>query len=816
MLPAFLNPALAAAALACIAVPIIIHFLFRRRKRPVEFGAIRFLLAALRKQQRRLRLEQLLLLAARVALVALLALAVGRPVWSSADAADRGPRTLVLILDNSLTSQASPASTSDLALAKSRALELLSALDPSRGDRAALLTLAAPAEAPIPTPAFDLSAVRAAVAAVEPQASAADLPGAAALLKSLSTSEANAPLTLAALGAWRTGSLDVLPDTATPVTSPSPSGSIRVLASPPTEAPADNVAITAVEPLRRVLVQPESAGPLSSARTESIRVSLRRSGPGVASSALTTLRVRPLDQSTPDVAAFTTVPISWQPGQDSLTVAAAVRIPADAIAPGARGVLLQAEIDRDAIPGDNTFYRPVPARRALRVVIAAASRAPAARPSEFTAPEWFALALSPQTGVSAGALALAGSTEVRVTRVDAARLAAAELDGADALIITSPQLIAPPAPASGWSLVRRFADAGGLVIISPPAAPQPQTWTDAMIAALGLPWQIARDPRPFSPAVPLAVPSDSASPWLALLNAELAELLKPVTVSQLLPVTNVAPGQVILALADNTPLLLAAPPADTSSAPSSPQSNSSPPPAAPSPEPAAPEANIASSTPAARGLIVFWAAPPELAWTTLPAMPLMVPLTQELLRQGVGQALGSSVFTAGAALPVLPGVREWARVQGDGPTALSAAQPGAIRSASVYRALDASGATLHVAAWNADPRASRTTTQTPEQVRPALARLLGSAPLTWLAPPGDTDAPSPASSSPTDGESTVSPARALARDPQSTPIDLPLLAAALALGLLETALARWFSHARLARSTAAAPVPSAPASEAAA
>src|SRR3954463_1752770 len=59
-----------------VSIPIIIHLLNRRRFKVVTWAAMRFLLAAQKQNTRRLRLEQLLLLLVRCALVALLVFAM--------------------------------------------------------------------------------------------------------------------------------------------------------------------------------------------------------------------------------------------------------------------------------------------------------------------------------------------------------------------------------------------------------------------------------------------------------------------------------------------------------------------------------------------------------------------------------------------------------------------------------------------------------------------------------------------------------------------------------------------------------------------
>lgn len=79
----FLNPILAAVGLACVALPILIHILMRRRRKPVTWGAMRFLEQAYKRQRKRIRFEQWLLLASRCLLVAALALALGGRCWGA-------------------------------------------------------------------------------------------------------------------------------------------------------------------------------------------------------------------------------------------------------------------------------------------------------------------------------------------------------------------------------------------------------------------------------------------------------------------------------------------------------------------------------------------------------------------------------------------------------------------------------------------------------------------------------------------------------------------------------------------------------------
>src|SRR5262245_48980732 len=98
----FLNPIMLA-GLAAISVPIIIHLLNRRKFHKVVWAAMRFLQNAVEQNQRRMRVEDMILLALRCLLIALLALALARPaILSNASGVfGQSKVTGVIILDNS-------------------------------------------------------------------------------------------------------------------------------------------------------------------------------------------------------------------------------------------------------------------------------------------------------------------------------------------------------------------------------------------------------------------------------------------------------------------------------------------------------------------------------------------------------------------------------------------------------------------------------------------------------------------------------------------------------------------------------------------
>lgn len=69
----------ALAGLALISIPILIHLFNRRQAKVIEWGAMRFLAGSMVARRRRVQIEELILLALRCLLVALIVLAIARP-----------------------------------------------------------------------------------------------------------------------------------------------------------------------------------------------------------------------------------------------------------------------------------------------------------------------------------------------------------------------------------------------------------------------------------------------------------------------------------------------------------------------------------------------------------------------------------------------------------------------------------------------------------------------------------------------------------------------------------------------------------------
>nr|MDQ3330604.1 BatA domain-containing protein [Planctomycetota bacterium] len=118
--------------LGLAAVPVIIHLLFRRPYRDVPWAATRFLLAATKKHAKRLRLEQLLLLLVRIAVLLLVALALARPYFGSPQAAagPDPPRHRIIVIDASYSMGHELAGQSSFDLARQAVREVTDAARP--------------------------------------------------------------------------------------------------------------------------------------------------------------------------------------------------------------------------------------------------------------------------------------------------------------------------------------------------------------------------------------------------------------------------------------------------------------------------------------------------------------------------------------------------------------------------------------------------------------------------------------------------------------------------------------------------------------
>lgn len=743
----FLNPILAAVGLGCIALPILIHILMRRRRKPVAWGAMKFLEEAFRRQRKRTRFEQLLLLAARCLLVAALALALGRPLLGAAGVLGRKPaRTVYLLVDNSIAAGVSGASGGTaLSAHKARGLELIQSLSAARGDRVAVLSLAGPAQAVVLPAASDLAAAAELVRGLEQEDSRADLRGALEIVASAGGAGGDSAkgAEIIVLSEFRAGSFDVR---AAAPTLPSLRES-EVAFAPAVSTPVSNTSVRSVELLQPLVMSAQGTGagaPLP------VRVMLARSGAGLERESNTPVEIT-LSTVAGQELTKATLDVAWTSGQEQTTALGLLPSPTRDAAGTAESFLVTARIPGDSLARDDAATSPVRARARLDVFILAqaSTRAGEGRIDSYGPAEWLSLCLAPQADDSERRRL---DADIRVTLLDPTitpQLAA--LAEADAVMVPRPDLL----DATGWARVKDALAAGAFVLISPPPDAALHLWADGLKDMGSLKWEFAREavvhatPLKLSPERTMNEGSDP----LALLAAEIEELVKPVTVTRTLGVSGPRGAfDTVLSLSDGSPLLITARPD--------------------------------SGTEGSRGgVLAFLATAIDLRWSDLPTKPLMLPLVQELVRQGVGSGRDGAASTAGQR-PAMPrGCVELIELRVTENARSISASAGAteqsVRRAGVFVAKGPAGETLALVAVNPDGAGADVESISSEEVT------------RWFTQTGMTVASLGGQSS--DGA-------ALATDaPRELPVSLPLLVLAALLGVCEMFMARAFSHASVAK-----------------
>ncbi len=169
----FVHPALLLGALL-FAVPLVIHLLNRQRYKRRPWAAMEFLLAAHRKQRRRLRAENLLLLLLRCAIPVVIALAIARPVLRDAVGPLVGGAVHhVLVLDRSYSMGFKPeGAASPYVRARDLAAELVDGLEGKVGSKVTLVLAGVHAAMPV-SDDLNLARVKAKLAALGPPEDAA-------------------------------------------------------------------------------------------------------------------------------------------------------------------------------------------------------------------------------------------------------------------------------------------------------------------------------------------------------------------------------------------------------------------------------------------------------------------------------------------------------------------------------------------------------------------------------------------------------------------------------------------------------------------
>ena len=436
----FLTPVLLGGA-ALVAVPLVLHLLMRQKPVKREFPALRFLRVKAVANRRRLRLQHLFLLLVRMAAIALVALALSRPVLRGAGwlADGEGPVAAAFVFDTAPRMLLREGNRTRLEQAVAMARTLFDKLPPS--SKVAVLDTAGGAVAFAPT-------VAAAAARIERLAAATPATSLSAAVDDGLRLLAGAELTRRELyvftdcshGAW-----DDTPPLAAAATHPDTS----LLVVDVGATAARNFGIDAIE---------LSSERLPAGTPLGITVATRRSGTDAE-------RAVAVDLIGPDGRPTRRAikPGSWKGAGGQ------VDFELSGLEPGIRQgrVVIDGSDDLEA---DDALFFTVDVSGASRVLVAAAPPAPRS-------------ALFLTQAIAPVALAKAGKAAFDVTVVETGQLETTAWDDYRGIVLLDP----PPLPARTWELLGQWVQGGrGLVIwLGPRAADAARFNSEASKGVLG-------------------------------------------------------------------------------------------------------------------------------------------------------------------------------------------------------------------------------------------------------------------------------------------------------------------------------------------
>ena len=519
----FASPGLAVAAGLATVIPVAIHLLMRRRRKPIEWAAMELLREALRRVERKRRIERWLLLVVRCLLVATAGLAIAAPFMGTGVSTTRTARTLVVIIDD--TAAANERLGTETALERSIGFARSAIDELQAGDRVAVVLSSRVTVSGGEAASLDHRGAAqrlTGIAATEQSGDlAAALETAAAILAHEESNGTQREVLICS--AFRAGFVGELAPLQKVGTTDSP-----IIVRATTEPPADgnNLRITTMDVDRVAGAGPGSPTALrvTVARDRGdglLRTTVRVTGP-----TLTAPMERTVELGAGERERAVVVNLSERSSDPSVALRRAV----------------VASITVDAQPVDDSqaiILAPIDQLRA--VVVDRRTFESSGAIDRLPAGDWIARALAPTDPAS-----------IDVTMTDPSALDSRITAATDAIVIAQPQLV----NAQQWALLSSFVVRGGVVVVLPAAGEQVQAWTNLFATTFKIPWILALEATECSEPIALATEQPGAS-YFAALRGELPQLSPAVEVFRTLAVdVSMDPGATQLSLQNGRPFLL--------------------------------------------------------------------------------------------------------------------------------------------------------------------------------------------------------------------------------------------------------------------
>ena len=571
----FVTMGLALAGVLAMVLPIIIHLLFRNRRKTHEWAAMRLLFEAIRRHRRRSRIESLLLLTLRCLALLLLGSALAQPIIQNSLVSGVGSRLVVLIIDDGVVSGIrDQQGTPELEHNISQAVELIDSL-PS-GTKIALVGTSRSGAPIIDQPTINKERVRKTLRSLDPSPTSSDLTAAMTSARTLiESSSESLPSTIVMIGSSRRGAfaasssaLDFMP---LERITWDDLKDVELLTTLPVNEPASVLAIESMS-FRK------SLSDLSSSSTMIADIEVRRLG-DVSRATENTIRLA-------GVATDGTAPrgLSIPTGSDrsSLEIEFFVRTE-DAATDGS--TIIDAIIDEQVLPNASRLSRVANTSDAIRVaMVDREDFLDAGTVDDVNAMQWMTRSLDPTQ-----------SGSISIDIIDPVSIDERRLESFDAVIVNRPDLLR----SSGWNALDRFSKSGGFILFTPPQDSVVHDWIDEFKSTFDP--DLESKPEIITSLKPIGLSSiHGRTDILSMIDDELDDLSSPITVSRLIDIdTTNSRAETIFVDNLDRPFLL-----------------------------------VWSSSQERSGPIALLTASPSEQWTNLPVKPLMVPLMQELVRRG--------------------------------------------------------------------------------------------------------------------------------------------------------------------------------------
>ncbi|MGB0767468.1 MAG: BatA domain-containing protein [Phycisphaeraceae bacterium] len=610
----FTAPLLAGIGAAAVSVPIVIHLMSRFRRRPEAWGAMRFLIEAYQKQRKRLQLEKLLLLLVRCAVVLLAGLALAGPVLSGCSKqgfslTGSGGRVVYLVIDDALSSQTREAGQTRLSLAKDRALGVIEEMRPT--DRAVIVRMARPVVQALDAPTSDAAALREAVSGIEARFSRGALIDALMLVESSIEREGVDDAVIVLLSDFPASS-DYFEQPIPPELEGLGNRATIVSALP--AQGTDNLQVMSLQPRRRMVVSASTGATVVGGRVE-----LRRFG-AIAQPRRVDLSVR-VSTSGGEVLAETTREVRFPAGEreQGTNFDLPVTLSAESTLGRGRELVVRAALlpsadasGVDVLEADDAASAVVRLRDRLQVALIDDEQDLNPNPGELEAWQWVRAALSPRGPGAAGSFEVSPMLPTALNDEAIRPFDAALVLRPDALTLRS------------WDALVGFARRGGLVWVFAPAietdaAPD---WVQTMGRRFDLPWSFAdamvSSEDALGEARSIGVDETAAPPAeLQFLAADWREKLGWWSVRSWLPFSADEADRWVSLKVDETRLV------------------------------DADRMALLACRSVGRGSLVFCATPLDTRFTNLPIRALFVPLMHDTLCGVLGNTAGQASLISG-------------------------------------------------------------------------------------------------------------------------------------------------------------------------